>query len=105
MSEGASRKPLPKGKDVRRGTELDDPVDLPEGTCAVVKVQKPPAGRGVGLHWLVFAQGLRHVRLYSENQLPDWLVATMFERKKAYFVAEIQNGEWLITQIIEDQPW
>jgi hypothetical protein len=54
--------------------ELEPPVDFPNGTTAIVKVQRPPDNRGENLSWIVFSQGLRHFRTYKEDQMPIWLV-------------------------------
>lgn len=81
---------------------MDDPIDLPEGTQTIVKVQKPTVPHGT---WLVFAQGLKHSRMYKVEQLPVLVVEAMGDRRKRYFNAEISRGEWWFRSLAGDQSW
>jgi hypothetical protein len=90
----------------RRGAmPLEEPEDLPEGSRAIVKVQNPSYSRGRRLSVVVFAEGLRHFRRYSSEMLPSWVHEVMNGRVKAYFLAEVRNGEWSFLGIAEDQAW
>ena len=88
-----------------RFQQLPRPIDLPEGTAAIVKVQQPPEGRGDHLHWIIFAKGIRHFRLYRREHLPEWVIEAIGDRRKAYFHAEVCVGEWRFLAVSEDQPW
>lgn len=88
-----------------KARELPPPADLPEGTKTIVKVQRPPDGRGDDLHWMVFARGPKHVRLCRSKQLPLWLLETVGSRRKAYFNAEVRNGVWVFLSVAQDQTW
>jgi hypothetical protein len=90
---------------MKRIRDLPLPVDLPPGTKAIAKVQRPPDGRGEDLHWMAFARGPKHLRLYKRDTLPTWLVEAIGPRSKAYFHAKIHDGEWVFLSIADGQSW
>jgi hypothetical protein len=92
--EASQSAPLSERSSMSRFQQLPSPVDLPEGTAAIVKVQQPPGGRGDHLHWIIFAEGLRHFRLYRRERLPEWVIEAMGHRQKRIFTPRCasENG-------------
>jgi hypothetical protein len=89
----------------RTPREIPPHTNLPDGTRTVVKVQRPPQDRGDHLRWMVFAHGLRHVRLYLAGQLPEFVTRDLVEDRKGYFLGEVKNGEWVLSKRVPDEDW
>lgn len=85
----------------------DPPLDLPEGTLSVVKVQRPPNGRDEHASWLLFARGLKHFRRVTIADLPASVVEPLLLEgaHKAYFRAQVRAGTWHFIQQVLDEDW
>jgi hypothetical protein len=80
-------------------------TDLPDGTRAVVKIQRPPVARGKDLSLLIFAQGQKHPRTYRPEQMPQWVLASIAQDNKGYFNAQVQDGEWVVLTPTTNEDW
>jgi hypothetical protein len=74
----------------------------------ILKVQRPleasPDFQG-DAPFFVYAEGRRFQTLVPRSKIPPVVLAAMRGAPKAYFDAQLQNGEWIFGQRVADQEW
>jgi hypothetical protein len=83
--------------------ELPTPLDLPEGTEVIVKVQWPFEKKGARV--MVYAKDMRHIRLIQAEDLPSWLYGQFNPGHMVYAWAVVKNQEWEFVMSAPTQDW